>query len=629
MTRIFFPKFLSLTLLLFAAFSKMGFSQNLVPNPGFEQAIRCDTVHGPALIDTTETPTTYLKNWFNPKVNNLGITNLLIYFNNCFLPPRSSYNFHNRNTRIRSGQASTGLYLYAHASWLTGNIFGWRSFARVKLLKELQANCVYRVQFYVHLGKDIGYDLDDYGAVDAIGAYLSTNNDSIIVGTTKPQISNTKGNLLNDSTQFVLISGFYTAEGGEKYLTIGNFKKNDSTNFQQFTFRNPLNVPRAFYFLDDVSVIPVTAANYSLNLGRDTVYCDNQPINQTLTAPAGFAAYEWNTGATTPSIQVTQPGTYWVNADFGCGFLSDTIRIDTKPSFIAGFELGNDTVICAQGPFRLPLRTKRGFTTYRWNTGDTTQNIFATAPGTYWVTATYDCGSISDTIVIEQFQPGRLFSFTDTVLCLGESMNLMPAAGFASYQWASGETSQHIQTSQAGKYKVTATTINGCSVSDSVTISFKAPFQGFELGKDTALCENESIKLHIPAQPGFTYQWNDGVKMASRTINKPGIYKLTASDRCSSFYDEIEVKFRDCNTIFIPNIITPNHDTHNDLFEIVTPTGRKLDLKIYNRWGVLVYEKQDYRNNWPQEKISSGTFYYLLSDPQLNKTYKGWLEVVK
>ncbi|MBK0403341.1 gliding motility-associated C-terminal domain-containing protein [Adhaeribacter sp. BT258] len=425
------------------------------------------------------------------------------------------------------------------------------------------------------------------------------------------------------------ISGLYTATGGERYLTIGNFKSNLASNFQRLSFNDTIREIPATYFLDDVSVIPVTATNYSLHLGPDTIYCDNKPINQTLAAPAGFAAYEWSTGATTASIQVAQPGTYWVNADFGCGFLSDTIRIDTKPSFIAGFELGNDTVICAQGPFRLPLRTKRGFTTYRWNTGDTTQNIFATAPGTYWVTATYDCGSISDTIVIEQFQPGRLFSFTDTVLCEGESVTLIPAAGFAAYKWHSGETSLNLVVSQPGKYKVTATSAAGCSVSDSVTVRLKAPFLGFSLGKDIVLCENQTLKLNILAQPGFTYLWNDGVKMASRTINKPGIYKLTASDRCSSFSDEMEVKYRDCNTIFVPNIITPNHDTHNDLFEIATPTNRKLDLKIYNRWGVLVYEKQDYRNDWPKGNISSGTYYYLLSDPQLNKTYKGWLEVAK
>ncbi|KAA9325401.1 gliding motility-associated C-terminal domain-containing protein [Adhaeribacter soli] len=619
-----------LTLLLLVAFLKIGFSQNLVPNPGFEQAIHCDTVHGPVVIDTAETPTTYLKNWFIPKINNnLGITNLFIYFNNCFLPPKSNYVFHNRNTRIRSGQASTGLYLYAHASWLTGNIFGWRSFARVKLLKELQANCVYRVQFYVHVGKEIGYDTNDYGAVDAIGAYLSTNNDSAIVGTTKPQISNTKGNLLNDSTQFVLISGFFTASGGEKYLTIGNFKLNDSTNFQQFTFRNPLNVPRAFYFLDDVSVVPVTAANYSLNIGPDQLLCNNQPVNQTLTAPAGFASYQWSTGETTASISITQPGTYWVNADFGCGFLTDTIRIRTRQDFEQGFSIGHDTLYCANAVIILPLQAKSAFTSYRWNTGATTRTINATAPGKYWVEATYACGSITDTIEIKQFTPSGLFAFRDTVLCSGQTLNLSAASGFASYQWNTGETSQQVQIMQAGKYKVRATTAEGCMTSDSVQVKYLVPLAGFSLGKDTVLCENGSLQISIAPKPGINYLWHDGLQTASRIIKAAGNYRLTASDRCSSFTDEIEVSFQDCNTVFIPNLVTPNKDGQNDFFRISTPTKRKMNVEIYNRWGIRIYQQDDYRNNWPTENLSSGIYYYLVTDPELNKTYKGWLEVVK
>ena len=616
-----------LTLLLLSAFIKVGLSQNLVPNPGFEQAIRCDTVHGPVVIDTIESSTAHINNWFNSQINDLNlIDHPAQYFNNCFsVDPQTT--FKNIYNKARSGQACTFLWLYNDAPWTTTGPEA-RSYLQVKLLRPLQPNCVYQVEFYVKCDSAT-FVFPDYGATDGIGAYLSESRINGNYFSLSPQISNSVGNFLTNTKQYVKISGLYTATGGEQYLTIGNFNRNAPGNFQRLSFKGAILEVPACYFLDDVSVVPVTAANYSLNLGPDQLLCNNQPVNQTLAAPAGFASYQWSTGETTASINITQPGTYWVDADFGCGFLTDTIHIKTRQDFEQGFSIGNDTLFCAGTAINLPLQAKTGFTSYRWNTGATTRTITATAPGRYWVEATYACGSVADTIEVKQFTPSGLFAFKDTVLCSGQILNLSAVSGFASYQWNTGETSQHVQITQAGKYIVRATTAEGCMASDSVQVRYLAPLAGFSLGKDTVLCENGSLQISIAQKPGIAYLWNDGLKTASRTIDKPGIYRLTASDRCSSFTDEINVSYQDCQTIFIPNLITPNRDGQNDFFRISTPTKRKVNVEIYNRWGVRVYKQDDYRNNWPTENLSSGIYYYLVTDPELNKTYKGWLEVVK
>ena len=51
------------------------------------------------------------------------------------------------------------------------------------------------------------------------------------------------------------------------------------------------------------------------------------------------------------------------------------------------------------------------------------------------------------------------------------------------------------------------------------------------------------------------------------------------------------------------------------------------ELSIYHRWGSLIYQKENYRDQWPDKKLSNGTYYYLLRNKETGKTYKGWVDV--
>jgi gliding motility-associated-like protein len=66
-------------------------------------------------------------------------------------------------------------------------------------------------------------------------------------------------------------------------------------------------------------------------------------------------------------------------------------------------------------------------------------------------------------------------------------------------------------------------------------------------------------------------------------------------------------------TLFIPNLYTPNGDGNNDTFEIL---GLELfaenDLMIVNRWGNEVYRQKNYRNTWNGEGLNEGTYFYIL-----------------
>ena len=70
----------------------------------------------------------------------------------------------------------------------------------------------------------------------------------------RPQVSNPADKVLDNTTEWVEISGEFTAEGGEKFLTIGNFNSFNRSNVVA-TGKDYSVLPGAYYYIDDVSLI--------------------------------------------------------------------------------------------------------------------------------------------------------------------------------------------------------------------------------------------------------------------------------------------------------------------------------------------------------------------------------------
>lgn len=78
----------------------------------------------------------------------------------------------------------------------------------------------------------------------------------------------------------------------------------------------------------------------------------------------------------------------------------------------------------------------------------------------------------------------------------------------------------------------------------------------------------------------------------------------------------------------MPNIITPNGDGLNDAFRLPSLPPGRWQLRVFSRWGTLVYETTDYRQDWTAPGLLNGTYYYLLQSPTA-PAVKGWLEIVR
>jgi len=104
-----------------------------------------------------------------------------------------------------------------------------------------------------------------------------------------------------------------------------------------------------------------------------------------------------------------------------------------------------------------------------------------------------------------------------------------------------------------------------------------------------------------------------------------GTYQITVRDNtgCTVILTQ-QVDYDE--SIFIPNIFTPNDDDVNETFNIRNlPTSGGIILIISNRWGKVVYETQDYQNDWDGDDNSDGTYFYRIKINEL--VYNGWVEI--
>ncbi len=212
-------------------------SQNLVPNPGFEKG------------DTTIcfVPNNYLI--FNIDYAPWDQFNSADIFNMC----------DTSHTAQSQGVPSNFIgYQYPHngrgyVGLIAYNTYLFcREYIEVPLISSLIAGHTYYVTMHVSLGDTIQYAIENIGALftDTLFNPFPTPW-SWVTGI--PQIENQAGNMLNDKTNWMSINNSFVAQGGEKYMTIGNFRDDANTTYQ-YLGGTVFNTLEAYYYIDDIYV---------------------------------------------------------------------------------------------------------------------------------------------------------------------------------------------------------------------------------------------------------------------------------------------------------------------------------------------------------------------------------------
>lgn len=211
-------------------------SQNLVPNPGFEEYIKCP---GSFMLNRNEFT---IHGWQSPTNGTPD------HFHSCSSGEADVPVNWAGNSNAHSGKGYAGIYV-----WTTGRAY--REYLQCELAEPLIAGEKYILEFYFKLANKSVY------AVNRMGLALAQNRihesrDEVLA--LNPVLSVEKDTAITAATgSWELARMEYVAKGGERYVVIGNFFNNTDTHVTRLPFRyglNPMLNDKAYYYIDDVLV---------------------------------------------------------------------------------------------------------------------------------------------------------------------------------------------------------------------------------------------------------------------------------------------------------------------------------------------------------------------------------------
>ncbi|OFY87116.1 MAG: hypothetical protein A3F72_16550 [Bacteroidetes bacterium RIFCSPLOWO2_12_FULL_35_15] len=275
-------------------------------------------------------------------------------------------------------------------------------------------------------------------------------------------------------------------------------------------------------FATDTVHVNVSSLSFA-NLGPDTTQCGSAI---TINAGSSSNTYLWNTGAITPSITITNSGSYFVEATnpAGCSS-SDTINITINP--VVSINLGPDVTQCGGSVF---LNAGNPGSTYIWNTGASSQTITTNLSGTYYVSATNVSGCTSADTLLVNINPLPVVNLGPDVFACNPDVTLSTGSN-GNYTWNTGASTPTLLVSNSGTYSV-AVNLNGCILTDTINVTLSNP-PIVNLGTDTTSC-SASVLLNA-GNSGSTYLWNTGTTGQTAMAYTSGNYSVlvTAAGGCS------------------------------------------------------------------------------------------------
>lgn len=367
----------------------------------------------------------------------------------------------------------------------------------------------------------------------------------------------------------------------------------------------------------------------------DTLLCPNVPI--TLTTNPGMISYDWNDGEFQENpLTVTEPGTYEVTmvSALGC---EKSISINIGAHVIPPVPDVADTTVCEGEDVTLvensafstawygnpsdaqPLATG---TTYTINNIPSTTTIYVTHPHPA-------CPFLFDTVVVtvnEALLPPDIYG--DATLCEGEQLELStdnlpgvtPVWFFNNDSLTTGTSLSLPYSAFASDGTIFLQISSSCfSVSTSVPLNL-VPDYTLELNaENTTACDYNTITLYpVPSFSGelFWINGNDTLIGNPLMVHNFDVSDSTFTlygidnDGCITLPVNAWVHFVDCTPV-VPNVITSDNDGINDYFLI--PNAELMDnnyLIILNRWGNVIYETENYQNNFNGSEFSEGVYFY-------------------
>jgi gliding motility-associated-like protein len=332
---------------------------------------------------------------------------------------------------------------------------------------------------------------------------------------------------------------------------------------------------------------------------------------QTLTA--NLAGGAW-TGAANVNGQVNpldlEVGLHTVTytlGDLECEY-SDEITIEILPKVEQSL-ISQTNIDCTQQTGSLEVVGENGAEpySYEWSNGANTSTVLFLAEGSYSLTITDDNGCQSvRTYEINSEDVHQIESIEITPELCDEnneiqdgsiSINVTGGSMPYSYSIDGGVTFQSENTFtnlSEGTGTVVVSNDFDCLVSQDYEF-LSAGYPTAEIQASSLEFCSESVTLSVSPAENESVLWSNNEQSNSISLEEAGTFSVTLTNEfnCTA---TAEVELTECLDYDIPNIFTPNNDNVNDSFGLVTESQNiTFSLKIYSRWGQLVYEGNQ---NW-------------------------------
>ena len=243
--------------------------------------------------------------------------------------------------------------------------------------------------------------------------------------------------------------------------------------------------------------------------------------------------------------------------------------------------------------------------------------------GTQILSSISGCDSVVNITVTEN---PLIFSAIDTSICITDSLLIN-----GTIYDVNNPLGQEIYSSA-----------NGCDSTVFINITFNQQPTVTSNFSDTTVCEDDTITIY--GIGAVSYIWNNNILDSVPVIGPDeGTYVVTGTDsfNCSNTYQfTLNTEFcpREPYFLIVPNVFTPNGDGENDIFK---PNGTSFEpksMKIFNRWGQLIFEDY-YGIGWDGRlpsglKASDGTYLYRITIQPLTipaseiEEFKGFLQLI-
>lgn len=323
---------------------------------------------------------------------------------------------------------------------------------------------------------------------------------------------NTPVTLMNKTTGGTTFFWDFGIEGGSG--TTNTFTSTDSIPLP-FTYKAPgiynltLTVDKGLPTEQSLTKILSIVLPPTTKLLADTSFCRGDSL---LLKTSFFASnIAWSNTGKDSFIVITQPGKYWIEANYyGCA-VSDSVNVIENALPVVN--LGNDTTICVPA---ILLNAQNEQSTYLWQDGSVKQTYNATTSGLYTVqvTDTNGCAAKDDIKVTMYSQLAWQIGGGATICSGGKAQLTANGTNIKSYSWlpvvslsdplSSRPTASPLDSTT---YVCTVTADNGCKGIDSIRINVKpAPY--VIAPADMVVCAGTKVSLPTTASAGLTYNWS-------------------------------------------------------------------------------------------------------------------------